>query len=191
MSKTVKQLTETTTLKTYDLIHVVDIDNDQDKKITSASFWSSKPYAELYVLGNSTATNIAVAGTKVNWTNNGATSSAGDLIKFTHDSANGRLTYTGEGDIKVLINVSSSIGRSSASTNRTSGTIYISGAEQTKSEMQWLVGQNGASPSGRRNGVCTMLATLSKDDYVEYYISNEDDTDNQIVSYLNMNITTL
>ena len=33
MGKTVVQLTETTSLKTYDVTNTVDIDNDQDKKV--------------------------------------------------------------------------------------------------------------------------------------------------------------
>lgn len=188
MSKTVKQLTLTSTAKTYDLIHTVDIDNDQDKKMTHAGFHSSKPYAELYVNGNATQTSIAVASANVNWTNNGATSTVGSTNKFTHDSANGRLTYTGEEDIVVMVHASISMARVSAGTNQGSASFYLSGAQQTKSEIHWMVEQ---TTGGRTNGVLTCILTLSKNDYIDLFVANETDTDNQIVSYLNMNITTL
>jgi len=191
MSKTIKQLTETTTLNTYDLFHIVDVDNDQDKKIKAANLWSGKPYGELSVTANTTNdTPIAVSGTDYNITNGALTTTAGELKGFTHDSANGRLVYTGEEDITVLVNMSIT-----AYMNAVGGSylcafsIFQDGAKITKAEFSDAF--TGTGVAQFRNNSLTCILTMSQNSYIELYAANDTDTTDIMVYNLNMNVTCL
>ena len=104
MSKTINQLTETTTLDTNDLLHLVDVSANQDKKIKVANLWKGKPYGECYTYNNATNT-VTPLDSAVFVTNSSAwTVTSGALNGFTLDTATGELTYTGTEDIIVSVN---------------------------------------------------------------------------------------
>lgn len=192
MSKTVTQLTETTTVDTGDVLHIVDVSANQDKKIKVTDLWNAKPYGALYLSGNSNVSTVAVAGTYYNITAGTVTTTSGIVNKFTHDSANGRLTYTGEDDAVCKIDVALS-----GTMNATLGTndevflaVYVNGALLTGTRVQTF--WNGASSSQQYEGVAlTGITTLSENDYVEIYVTTQSTTTGVIIDYLNMNITAL
>lgn len=195
MSKTITQLTETTTVDTDDILHIVDVSANQDKKIKAANLWSGKPYGALYLNGNSNVSTIAVAGTYYNITAGTVTTTAGILNKFTHTAASGRLTYTGTEDVVCKIDVALS-----GTINDTLGSgggnddvridIRVNSNLLTGTRVQgyW----NGAAASHQYDAApLTGITTLSNGDYIEIYITQLNGTDGVIINYLNLNVTAL
>lgn len=192
MSKTVKQLTETTTAKTYDITHIVDIDNDQDKKIKMANVWNTKPYGEMYLNSNATVSTHAVANTWYDISAGGVTTTAGVLNKFTHSGANCTLTYTGEEDVTVKIDAILTVAQNSTlGTNREHEfRIKSGGASQSKATIrQFLIGSGGSNQYYTVAISC--VVTLSKNDEVEIESKQITGTDGVIVREMNVNVTTL
>lgn len=183
MAKTVVQLTETTIIETDDLLHVVDISANQDKKIKAANLWNGKPYGELYV-STSGDTTIAVTNTYYNLMTGGViATSSGNLNKFSH--ANGKLTYNGTETI--LVDIKASVSFFSALNNYNANfAIYKNGSIITPSV------QNGkADNTNPFNLALNCLTTMATDDYIEIYVKNEDSADELTVTYGYLSIVAL
>lgn len=192
MSKTITQLTESFAGNDYDMIHVVDIDNDQDKKMAFNSFWNSKPFGELYVYNNAANdTPIAVATTEYNITNGTLTTTVGEVNHFSHTSASGRLTYTGTNDVKVAINLNAVLYMNGVGgSEQLRMMVYINGVKITKSETADIfVGTGGGFLY--REISSALLYTLSNGDFIEIYVANDTDTVDVMVYNLNLNVQTL
>ena len=189
MSKTITQLTESTTILPEDMLHVVDIASDQDKKIKAANLWSGKPYGELYVTNNTTLpTVITTLGVAVSITNSTLITQAGLLKNFTHDSATGLLTYTGDEDITVMINIQ-------CSNHLVSGvaTRYLM-LDLMYNDVVEVKGRGYGSAyltTARRGISITCIKTISNGDTFSLNITNTTGTENIYVNDLNMNIVTL
>lgn len=188
MSKTVKQLTETTTAKTYDLLHIVDIDNDQDKKIKMSNVWGAKPYGESYVYGNSLQTTVSATNTPYDITNGALfTTTQGITNKFTLDTATGILTYTGEEDIIVEVSAVLSWVKSSASGNAVvRAEIYLNGALANNLSVLDYIGNTTTN-----NPVTTAingLLSISNGDTIGLKVQNATDTNNFVISRANLNV---
>ena len=185
MSKTTTQLTETTTSKTDDVFAMVDVENNQDKKMKFADFWNSKPFGEMYLYENSTATTIVGATTPALITDGGTVTTVGELNNFTHDGATGKLTYTGEEDIVVLVSFSLTM-------NSVSGTIgskailNLNGAGVTKTKVEGVLVISTWLTMAK-----SCLLTLSKNDYIQMKVTNESSNANVVVQDFNLNITGL
>jgi len=190
MAKNITQLNATTTLAVDDVTNVVDVSANLDKKITMANFWSAKPYGELYLNGNTTDTTISVAGTKVNITTGGITTSSGIVNLFTHTAASGRLTYNGTNDVVVEMNAAIDIGVNGG-TDDVSLAFYINGSMVTKSEIRAGAGDYTAINPGDRVHSIQCLTTLSENDYIEIYVANEDATTDVRIQYLNFYVKAL
>ena len=191
MSKTVDQLTETTTLATNGLLHVVDKANDQDKKMKAAKFWNAKPYGEFFIAGSTNSTSIAAAGIGYNITTGGTViPTVGQLNAFTFDAANGRLTYTGEEDIVLKMDLSITWYHLGSGVKNAQISIYINSLILVKTIAQDEINANASSTKYRQTSV-TGLWTLSKNDYVELYVTNHTDTSNIVPYILNFNVTAL
>ena len=193
MSKTITQLTETTTLKTYDVIHLVDIDNAQDKKIKFANVWSSKPYAESYITGNTTDTVISVATTYYPITNAAAwVTLPGMLNKFTHNNVTGGLTYTGTEPLVIRPMAQVTVASVSAATDVLVGIgIYVDGSLIDGTTAHSVVGGNTAAPPGYRNIATMGLYTILTGEGIDVRITNETDTTNLEILDYKLSISTI
>ena len=181
MAKTITQLTETTTTALDDVLHLVDISANQDKKIKASSFWNGKPYGELYVATGG-LTTIALQSTWYNLTTGAAfVTTAGLLNNFSHDAATGKLTYDGTEDIVFDIAATLSILGATLG-SEVKFAIGVNGSIVTKSIVNGLADANFYY--GNYKPSC--LQTLSEGDYVQVFVSNETGTDNIFIISCNL-----
>lgn len=189
MSKTVKQLTETTSVKTSDILHIVDLPNDQDKKITNANYWGSKPFVEMTLINEPDDIIISVASTAVNIAGGLVLPAAGLINKFTFSQPTGLMTYTGDNDVTGRVIVSTSLSHVAASANKQATLlVYLNGALVTKMQQQGPIISN---TDGYNMFCVSGLITLSKDDFLQLFVTNETDTTNLEMRQLNFSFTTL
>lgn len=183
MSKTTLQLTETTSMTTNDVVAMVDVSANQDKKMKKANFDNSKPYGELYSASGGTMT-VAVINTWYLPTNGaGLTTDAGLLNEFTHDSATGKLTYTGTEDILVSIDCIAGL-LSDGGNDDAKGAIFVNDSIITKSTQVCY-----ADATEHNNQKLQCLVVLSKDDYVQTKWQNNTNTDNLTFATLHYKVT--
>jgi len=182
MSKTVEQLTETTTAEGVDLLHLIDVSASQDLKMKKANFHNSKPYASMYMSANGTSTTVAAGSTYYNITTGGVTILLGQSNKFTY--ANGKMTYTGDEDIVVAIDLTLSATVSTTS-SKAFFVIYINGVRYVRIESGVFITTGSSNLS---NVAANGFATLSKDDYVEVFLINSTGAHNILVGQLSCTI---
>lgn len=131
------------------------------------------------VEGSTTQTVISVVGTKVK-VNNTWTEEV--TARFDFDS-NGRLTYVGERSIRLPIDVTSTILMASGGDKQVEMCIAINGAVVTQTCKQ------ATSNSSKAASVTTFWQhEFNTGDYVEVFVSNEDDTTNLVVQQAIMRI---
>jgi len=190
MSKSVTQLTATTTEASGDLLHIVDTSTGEDKKIKVSDFWSGKPFGEFYVYQNAANdTPIAVAATEYEICNGALTTTDGELNEFTHDGS-GRLTYTGEETIKVMINCQITSYLNTAGTNaKARYMLYQDGAKVNKTEVAEPLAGTGSYPYHAMSFTC--IITMVKDSYIEVFTANDTSTTDIMIYDMNLNAVTL
>jgi len=132
------------------------------------------PYGITTMQGNTTATTISVAGTPVlaagTWV-------VGAADTFT-PSTGGRLTYTGADDYVATIDASVTILRAVGTGEiDVTARIYKNGATVAASEVLAT-----CSDTLKANLTLPYKLSLSQNDYIEIYVTNEDGTDNITVT---------
>lgn len=137
---------------------------------------------ECYFNNNSTETVIASIGTPVQVSGTYVT---GELVNITH--VNGRLTNAGSETLVLKVSVSMT-----CSLNLTTADIkaYIYKNGAVSSNFTQEPSLDGTSPSFHTVSM-TGFISLSPNDYIEVYISNQTNTDNITVQSLNFNCNTV
>ena len=137
---------------------------------------------ECYFNNNSTETVIASISTPVQVNGTYVT---GELVNITH--VNGRLTNAGSETLVLKVSASMT-----CSLNLTTADIkaYIYKNGSVSSNFTQEPSLDGTSPSFHTVAL-TGFITLSPNDYIEVYISNETNTDNITVQSLNFNCNTV
>jgi hypothetical protein len=178
--KNVEQLTKITTAEGSDWLHVIDKSQGQDMKMAKADFHNSKPYGEFYLSANST--QVAIASTAYYpIDNNGVTTLAGGLNKFTH--TNNKLTYNGVEDAVCRVNLSGTYYPASSSA-RVFVAVFINGVIVNQGVSYSFI----ADPSEVQNIANSFLVTLAKGDFLQVYIRNLSGAIGLIPYYVNLNV---
>ncbi|MEK6829392.1 MAG: capsid cement protein [Nanoarchaeota archaeon] len=153
---------------------------DRWKFVGNSGLEDSKTIANMYVVGNTTAT--VIGSTSLYYKASGVTS-ADVLERFSHDSNLRRLTYTGLRPTEVLILANFSM--TTTNNNQTiRGIIAINGTGSTKTENEIRIETGGQSSAGS----CSGSFVLQPNDYVEFFVRNITGTNNILVENLSINI---
>lgn len=190
MSKTVTQLTETTTLDTNDLLHLVDVSAGQDKKIKASNLWSGKPYGEVYTYNNATNT-ASPLNTAVFVTNSSAwTLTSGLLNGFTLNTATGELTYTGAENIIVSINafLSWHFITTGVTTIRVLAEVFLNGTVVQKISVQDTLTDDADTPTTTS---ISGLISITNGDVIAVKITNKINSNAVLISNFNLNVKCL
>jgi hypothetical protein len=154
----------------------------QNINMTGSIVGQVKPYGEFYMQNNATETILTVPTTPVKVA---GTTITGQNNQFIHTT--NRLQYTGTETKIFKLNASFSWELSSGVADLASMYIYKNGVVITKSRLQGKM--NDTLANYPRNASITILESLSTNDYVELWVSNDGNTNNMIVSYIQFNIT--
>lgn len=152
----------------------------QNINLTGSIVGQVKSYGELTMFGNATATNIAITGIPVKVA---GTTTAGLNNDFTH--TNNRLTYTGTQAKIFNLQATFTWELASGVADLASMWIYKNGSVIGKSRLQGKM--NDTLANYPRNASITILESLSQNDYVELWVSNDGATNNMLVSYIQFN----
>lgn len=163
-----------------DLDYVMVYDNDAGdlkKALVKNLLDQEGEHAEMYVTDNSTATTISASSTpvKVNGTYNAGLLSS----NFSHSS--GTLTFTGAVTGKFLVTVSSSV-QIAGTDDIIAMHVAKNGTVQSKSRVDRFIGTGGNEVVVSMN----LILELTTNDTIEVFVSNETDTGNVTITYLNL-----
>ena len=184
MSKTIEQLSEITTAKGDDLLHIIDVSASQDMKMKKANFHNSKPFGSMFLSSNVTTTPLVVS-TWANLVNGSVTTTQSTSNIFTH--TNGRLTYPGDDSINVSVNLTANITVATASA-RIFIAVYKNGVLQTNMQIGvWVItGGTTLSPIATSG-----IMTMAKNDYLEVFLYNANASNPVTVGQMNLNVAQL
>jgi hypothetical protein len=141
-------------------------------------------YGEMYMTGNATVTPIVTTGVAVKVS---GTTLAGELNEFTH--TNGRLTYDGTETKIYKIEAAWTWGISAGTAELCSMYLYKNGVVVSKSRIQGKL--NDTLANYPRNASLSVLLSMAQNDYVELFLTNDEDVDDILVSYLQVNAVTV
>lgn len=181
-SKNLKQLTEATSFLNNVLLYMVDTVTNENFKIKLANIWNNKPYADIYTATGGTTT-ITLINTWYNILNGSAfVTNDGILNQFTHDSATGKLTYTGEENIICEVNALLGI-VSDTNNDEIQLAITINGTIVTRSIIS-----SKADATFPLNSSTQALVELTNGDEVGVAIQNLTNADEMNIQNLNFRV---
>ena len=141
---------------------------------------SARNYGEMYSNNNAVATPISVAGTFYKMVN---VTTSGLMNNFTHTT--GRLAYSGTGPKTFHINIS--LDAQISTSNQIVGfQIYVNGAAIAKSNAICMINNIW----DRQHLSLNSLVTLTTNDYVEMYVTNNTDHNSVTISDVNFIVET-